>query len=147
MQRNKPYKIETYNDAVAELRTYLRLITDAKELKAKVEQYRERYSYGLNAQCYDRERVQGGAAHDKMVETVLIWADLQVEAEQKLVEAERVLMAIKSKIDRLPPLERDVLTYYYLKGYDNIGVGNIMGYSSFYITEIKQSALSKYSKL
>lgn len=147
MQRDRKYNDEKLNRAQEELCQYRKLQREIEHLKAKANEYRERYDYGLRAQQFDLVKVAGGEYYDRMVETVIKWAELEHEAEMKRVEAERTLWRIDDKLRRLCIAEKAVLELYYIKGKNLQQVANIMMYSYYGIRDLKHRALEKYAKI
>lgn len=146
MQRNRKYKDEKLNKAQSELCEYRKLQYEIGLLQQKASEYRERYNYGLQAQRYDNVKVMGGEWRDKMVETVLQWAELDHEAELKRIEAERKLWRIDEKLKKLSHLERTVLELYYIKNKSISQIERIVQYSRDGVIRIKKTALKKFAE-
>ena len=131
---------------VAELQAYRELKRTISALKQKREEYRERCD-ALQGIDYSGIRVSGGLRKDKMVETAIAWADLDLLVKNKEVECERLLWDITAKLEQLQPNESKVLELYYIKGYNITKIEDIMYYSERMVRYIKTDALKHYAEL
>ena len=146
MQKQRRYNDNELNNAVSELQSYRELKSKIAHLKQKREEYRERYT-ALQGIDYSGIRVSGGLRKDKMVETAIAWADLDLAVKQKEVECEKLLWEITAKLDQLQPNESKVLELYYIKGYNITKIEDIMYYSERMVRYIKTDALKHYAEL
>ncbi len=146
MQKQRRYNDNELNSAVSELQSYRELKSKIAHLKQKREEYRERYT-ALQGIDYSGIRVSGGLRKDKMVETAIAWADLDLAVKQKEVECERLLWEITAKLEQLQPNESKVLELYYIKGYNIDKVSSIMCYCTRQVRRIKTDGLVKYEKM
>ena len=147
MQRDRKYNDEKLNRAQSELWEYRKLKNEIGQLQQKANEYKERYNFGVQAQRYDSIKVMGGEWRDRMVETVIEWAELEHEAEPKRLEAERKLWRIDEKLKKLSHLEHSVLELYYIKNKSILQIERIVQYSKRCVITIKRTALEKYSKV
>lgn len=146
MQKQRRYTDQELNEAVKELQAYRELKRTISALKQKREEYRERYD-ALQGIDYSGIRVSGGLRKDKMVETAIAWADLDVLVKGKEVECERLLWEINSKLEQLPINERKVLELYYIKGYNIDKIASIMCYCKRQVLRHKMDGLNGYQKM
>ena len=146
MQKQRRYNDNELNNAVCELQSYRELKSKIAYLKQKREEYRERYT-ALQGIDYSGIRVSGGLRKDKMVETAIAWADLDLAVKQKEVECERLLWEITAKLEQLQPNESKVLELYYIKGYNIDKVASIMCYCTRQVRRIKADGLIKYERM
>ena len=143
MQKQRRYTDQELNEAVAELQAYRELKRTISALKQKREEYRERYD-ALQGIDYSGIRVSGGLRKDKMVETAIAWADLDLLVKGKEVECERLLWDINAKLEQLPVNERKVLELYYIKGYNIDRICCILSYCKRQVIYIKESGLKNF---
>ena len=146
MQKQRKYNDKELNSAVSELQSYRELKHIIANLKMKREEYRERYT-ALQGIDYSGVRVSGGLRKDKVVETAIAWADLDLLVKNKEVECERLFWEITAKLEQLQPNERKVLELYYIKGYNIDKVASIMCYCTRQVRRIKADGLIKYEKM
>lgn len=142
-QRERRYKDPKLNAAADELWSYRQRQFEIKRIKAKTEEYRDRYSVG--AVCFDGVRVNGGVRHDKLVETAVIWADLETELKHMIAEAEKSLWEIYAKLNKLRLTYQQVLELYYIKGYSVMKIAEMMDYSEQWVRLTKFNALKEYA--
>ena len=145
MQKQRRYNDNELNNAVSELQSYRELKSKIAHLKQKREEYRERYT-ALQGIDYSGIRVSGGLRKDKMVETAIAWADLDLAVKQKEVECEKLLWDITAKLEQLQPNESKVLELYYIKGYNIDRICSILSYCKRQVIYIKESGLKNYTK-
>lgn len=146
MQKQRKYTDKELNNAVVELQSYRELKLKIANLKQKREEYRERYD-ALQGIDYSGIRVSGGVRKDKMVETAIAWADIDLLVKNKEVECEKLFWDISAKLDRLQPNERKVLELYYIKGYNIEKVASIMCYCTRQVLRHKMEGLQNYQKM
>lgn len=144
-QRERKYKDAKLNAAAEELWSYRQRQFEIARIRDKCEEYRERYSVG--ALRYDGIRVSGGELHNRLVETAVIWADLDSKLNNMIAKAEYELWKIYEKMQGLTSGAAKVLELYYIKGYSVIKVAEIMNYSEQWVRLTKFNALKAYSNL
>ena len=116
------------------------------ELIEKRREYEEGYTY-LQATAYDTIRVIGGEYRDKIAETAIRWADLDIKVKQLQVEAEEYLWDIRRKLNLLTATQAKVLELYYIKRFSTVKVAQIMAYSEQWVRLTKHDALNRFSLL
>lgn len=143
IQRERHYKDPKLNAAAEELWSYRQKQFEIRRLKEKCEEYRDRYSVG--AVCFDGIRVDGGTVRDKLVETAVIWADLETKLGNMIAKAEKTFWEIQDKLQRLRFPHAQVLELYYIKGYSVVQIAEMMNYSEQWVRLAKYKALNAYA--
>lgn len=146
MQREKHYKDPKIDAAATELGGY-RVRRRAIELmKQRLEECCEKcfYETGTN---FNQTKVKGGRYTNKTADLAIMWADLETQIEKEMEQAERDLLRISLKLNKLSDVQANVLNFYYLKGQSLLRIATTMDYSYDGIRDLKHSALKKYAQI
>ncbi len=135
---------ETEGDArvvIDELNNIRSMIKEKQYLEERIAEL-EQQIYGLKPLATERTS-KGGGAGDRLTTLIESRDKLQVKLAEKLEIINKAELRVEEEIDILTPEERNVIRYFYLKGYSWEKVAEVTSYAERSVRTHRDTAIKK----